>query len=254
MERGRSFGPTQGYQAYLTTKVDIGPLVGDLTLVFTVLAIAAVALAARTGTRDPAGATLLCLLAATVTLAYAWIVHVPAAYFRMAYFLPLALVPLVAAALVRLLPARAAAVVGGGAALVIAAFAWPQAEKCATSTPSATAARCAVSMPWAEPSARARWWSRTAAGASRRPGCCTRTLAALEPEDIQPSAERRARQARAVLDGTPAGLALARRLGVRFLVVDPTCADARERPTSAEGRSRGLCRSGWWCCGCPGLG
>ena len=54
VERGRSFGPTQGYQAYLTTKVDIGPLVGDLTLVFTVLAIGAVALAARTGTRDPA--------------------------------------------------------------------------------------------------------------------------------------------------------------------------------------------------------
>ena len=42
---------------------------------------------------------------------------------------------------------------------------------------------------------------------------------------------RRARLARAVLDGTPAGLALARRLGVRYLVVDPTCVDARERPT-----------------------
>ena len=68
-----------------------------------------------------------------------------------------------------------------------------------------------------------------------------RTLAALEPEDIQPSAElRRARQARAVLDGTPAGMALARRLGVRFLVVDPTCADARERPTRPPKVGRGL--------------
>ena len=60
----------------------------------------------------------------------------------------------------------------------------------------------------------------------------TRTLPALEPEDIQPKAElRRARQARAVLDGTPEGLALARRLGVRYLIVDPTCVDTRERPT-----------------------
>ena len=60
----------------------------------------------------------------------------------------------------------------------------------------------------------------------------TRTLPALEPEDIQPKAElRRARQARAVLDGTPEGLALARRLGVRYLLVDPTCTDTRERPT-----------------------
>jgi hypothetical protein len=59
----------------------------------------------------------------------------------------------------------------------------------------------------------------------------TRTLAALEPEDIQPKAELRlARQAREVLDGTPEGLALARRLGVRYLLVDPTCTDARSRP------------------------
>ena len=61
----------------------------------------------------------------------------------------------------------------------------------------------------------------------------TRTLPALEPEDIQPKAElRRARQARAVLDGTPEGRPRsARRLGVRYLIVDPTCVDTRERPT-----------------------
>jgi hypothetical protein len=60
----------------------------------------------------------------------------------------------------------------------------------------------------------------------------TRTIAALEPEDIGPPAElRRARQARAVLDGTPAGMASAARLGVRYLIVDPTCTDTQERPT-----------------------
>ena len=69
----------------------------------------------------------------------------------------------------------------------------------------------------------------------------TRTLPALEPEDIQPKAElRRARQARAVLDGTPEGLAVARRLSVRYLIVDPTCVDSRERPTRPPAVGRPL--------------
>jgi hypothetical protein len=45
----------------------------------------------------------------------------------------------------------------------------------------------------------------------------TPALPAFEPEDIQPKAElRHARQARAVLDGTREGLALARRRRVRL--------------------------------------
>jgi hypothetical protein len=52
----------------------------------------------------------------------------------------------------------------------------------------------------------------------------TRTLPALDPADIQPAAELPiAREAHAVADDTPAGRAAARRLGVRFLVADPTC-------------------------------
>ena len=70
-----------------------------------------------------------------------------------------------------------------------------------------------------------RCWSFQATWLLRTP-----TLPALEPEDIQPKAElRRARQARAVIEGTPSGLALARRLGVRYLLVDPTCPDAEGR-------------------------
>jgi hypothetical protein len=54
----------------------------------------------------------------------------------------------------------------------------------------------------------------------------TRTLPALYPVDIQPKAElARANEAHAILDGTPQGQVLARRLGVRFLLVDPTCPD-----------------------------
>ena len=189
-----------------------------------------------------------------MTLAYAWIVHVPAAYFRMAYFLPLALVPLGGGALVRLLPARAAAVVGGGAALVIAGFAWPQAEKVRDFYAFSNSGSLRVSMPWAGPP--------PGRGGGHGPllelpgGLAAAPLAALEPEDIQPSAElRRARQARAVLDGTPAEWPSPAGSG---------CASwwsTRPAPTRASGRrvrprsvARSTCRSGWWCCGCPGLG
>ena len=58
----------------------------------------------------------------------------------------------------------------------------------------------------------------------------TPTLAALTTADIQPKAELRgARQAQAIMRDTPGGRRLARRLGVRFLIVDPTCTDARRR-------------------------
>jgi hypothetical protein len=59
----------------------------------------------------------------------------------------------------------------------------------------------------------------------------TRTLPALYPADIQPKAElTRANEAQSILDGTPAGQALARRLQVRFLVVNPSCPDPEGNP------------------------
>ena len=60
-------------------------------------------------------------------LAYA-VFEIPTAYFRMAYYLPMALVPLVALALVRLLTPRNAAIAGGVAAVAISGFAWAQAS------------------------------------------------------------------------------------------------------------------------------
>jgi hypothetical protein len=55
----------------------------------------------------------------------------------------------------------------------------------------------------------------------------TPTLAALDPPDIQPKAELRfARQARAVLRGTPEGRAVIEREGIRYAVIDPTCTRA----------------------------
>jgi hypothetical protein len=233
IERGRTFGGTQDYTAYLSAKVNLGPVVGDLSVIFTVMAVAALVFAVRLAGRDPAVAVLLSLLAVVIALAYSWLFEIPTAYFRMAYYLPLALVPLVALALVRLFSPRRAALAGALASLAIAPFAWAQGSNLrdfyAFTNDASLRGLDAVSADLRpnEVVVTDRCWSFQAAWLLH-----TRTLPALEPEDIQPKAElRRARQARAVLDGTPEGLALARRLGVRYLIVDPTCVDTRERPT-----------------------
>ena len=233
VERGRTFGGTQDYRAYLSAKVNLGPVVGDLSVIFTVMALAALVVVVRLAGRDRAVAALLSLLAVVVALAYSWLLEIPTAYFRMAYYLPLALVPLVALALVSLLPPRRAAAAAGIASLAIAVFAWVQGGNVrdfyAFTNEASLRGLDAVSADLrpGEVVVTDRCWSFQAAWLLSTP-----TLPALEPEDIQPKAElRRARQARAVLDGTPEGLALARRLGVRYLIVDPTCVDTRERPT-----------------------
>ena len=233
IERGRTFGGTQDYRAYLSAKVNLGPVVGDLSVIFTVMAVAALVFAVRLAGRDRAVATLLSLLAVVIALAYSWLFEIPTAYFRMAYYLPLALAPLVALALVRLLDARRAAVAGAVVSVAIAAFAWAQGANVrdfyAFTNTASLRGLDAVSADLRpdEVVVTDRCWSFQATWLLH-----TRTLPALEPEDIQPKAElRRARQARAVLDGTPQGMALARRLGVRYLIVDPSCVDTRERPT-----------------------
>jgi hypothetical protein len=233
VERGRTFGGTQDYRAYLSAKVNLGPVVGDLSVIFTVMAVAALVFAVRLAGRDRAVATLLSLLAVVIALAYSWLLEIPTAYFRMAYYLPLALVPLVALALVRLLDTRRAAVAGAVASVAIAGFAWVQGANVrdfyAFTNTASLRGLDAVSADLRpnEVVVTDRCWSFQATWLLH-----TKTLPALEPEDIQPKAElRRARQARSVLDGTPEGMALARRLGVRYLIVDPTCVDTRERPT-----------------------
>jgi len=233
VERQRSFGGTQGYEAYLSAKVNLGPVAGDLTFVFSALALLALALALRDTRKDRALIAPLCLLGVTVLLAYGWLLHVPLPYFRMAYFLPVALVPLVAVALTRLLEPRRAALAGAVACAAIAVFAWVQTSNVRDFYAFANRASLrgldavAADLRPDEVVVTDRCWSFLTTWLLHTP-----TIAALEPEDIQPRAELpRARQAREVLDGTPEGLALARRLGVRYLIVDPTCTDTRERPT-----------------------
>ena len=232
-ERQRSFGGTQGYEAYLSAKVNLGPVVSDLTVVFTVLAVGAIVLALASVRKDRALVAPLALLAVTVLLAYGWLVHLPLPYFRMAYFLPVALVPLVAVGLVRLLEPRHAAAAGALTCVAIGVFAWVQTSNVRDFYAFANDASLrgldavAEDLGPGEVVVTDRCWSFLSTWLLHTP-----VLAALEPEDIQPRVElRRARQARAVLDGSPEGQVLARRLGVRYMLVDPTCTDTLERPT-----------------------
>jgi len=230
--RAHSFGGTLSYRFYLLDKVAPVLTARDLTWLFTVLAIASLVLLVIRSRRDPRLWSLLTFTTVVVALAYAWIVHVPVSYFRMVYFLPVAVAPMVAIALVRTLPARLAAPAGAAVALVVAAFAWPQAGNVRdfygfASTASLRGADAlAERLRPGEVVVTDRCWSFLSTWLVH-----TRTLPALEPADIQPKAElRRARQARAVLDGTPPGRRLARRLGIRYALADPTCTDIRGHP------------------------
>jgi hypothetical protein len=146
----------------------------------------------------------------------------------MAYFLPLALVPLVAHFLARL--PRPGVVAGGGVLLVavMAILAWGQDHDTQRAyrfaSPASLKGLDAVSATLrpGEVVATDRCWSFLTTWLLH-----TRTLPALDSVDIQPKAELPvAKKARAVMQGTPGGLALRRRLRIRYLVTDPTCRDA----------------------------
>jgi hypothetical protein len=165
------------------------------------------------------------LLVVVVALAYSWIVHFPLAYIRMAYYVPLALVPLVAVALTRLLRPRLAGVVAFALTLAIAVPAWGAARNVhrfydfANHTTLAGMRAVSADLRPGDAVVADRCWSFLSAWLLQ-----TDTLPALDPADILPKAEvAPAAEARAILAGTPRGRALAKRLHVRFILVNPLC-------------------------------
>lgn len=247
----RTFGGTQGYEAYASSKLDLDLVALDLTKVFSVAATIAVPWALWRLRRRPALGVPLAYLAVTVALTYSWLVHLPLSYLRMAYYLPLALAPLVGVALAGLhadderaarrderqagrVRARAAAglAVGVVLAAVVAVLAWDRAGDVRAFYRFAEPASLrgldtvAAQLRPGEVVVTDRCWSFLSTWLLH-----TRTLPALAPEDIQPKAELPiARRAQAILDGEPAAVAYARRLGVRFLLVDPTCVSPQGEP------------------------
>jgi hypothetical protein len=240
--RGRTFGGTLSYRSYLSSKVDLSLAASDLTWLFSALGVAALVLAVARLGRDPRLLPPIAFFAVIAALAYAWVVHLPLAYLRMVYFVPVALAPLVAIELVRRLPARWAAAGGGAAALAVAAFAWPQATNVrdfySFATPATLRGVDAVAerVRPGEVIVTDRCWSFLATWLVH-----TKTLAALEPADIQPKAELEgARQARAVLAESARGKRLARRLGIRYALADPTCEDVSGQEVPAPVRAKPL--------------
>jgi hypothetical protein len=227
IERQRTFGGTLSYADYAHAKLPVVHTAKDLTLVFTAAALIALALGIRRVVRDRALIPVLAILAFTLAGAYAWVVHLPLGYLRMAYYLPLALVPLVAVALASHTRARVTVAAGALLAIVVGAFAWPAAHNVrffygfANRTSLRGLDAVAAHLRPNEVVVTDRCWSFLSTWLLH-----TRTLPALFPVDIQPKAELpRANEAHAILDGTPEGVALARRLGVRYALVDPTCPD-----------------------------
>lgn len=227
--RQKTFGGTLDAGAYANTKVNLELAIRDVTWVLTGATAAGLAGLIATRRLDRALWPAVALLAVCVLLAYAYVVDLPLYYARMVFYLPLAMAPIAAVAAFRLLrPAAVPAVAGAVAVAVIVAGSIPQARNVrdfyAFASPASLRGLDALSAQLrpGEVVVTDRCWSFLATWLLR-----TRTLPALEPQDIQPKAELPfARQGRAILDGTPEGRRLARRYGVRYAVVDPTCPDA----------------------------
>lgn len=227
--RQKTFGGTLDAGAYANTKVNLELAVRDLSWVLTGATVAGLAGLAVTRRLDRALWPAVALLAVCVALAYAYLLDLPLYYARMVFYLPLAMAPIAAVAAFRLLrPAALPAAAGAIAVAVIAAGSIPQArnvqEFYAFASPASLRGLDALSarLQPGEVVVTDRCWSFLSTWLLR-----TRTLPALEPQDIQPKAELPfARRARAILDGTPEGRRLAREYGVRYAVVDPTCPDA----------------------------
>lgn len=231
LERSDEFGGYQGYRAYLSQKLALGPVIHDLTIPFSIVAVGAVGAAIVWVRRDRRLVLPLAMTAVIAVLAYAWVFHLPLYYIRMAYFLPLALTPLVAVALVRVLGARRGAMAGAALTIAMAVIAAVQAGNVRGfyefATPGSLRGLDALSkrLQPGDVVVTDRCWSFLATWLLR-----TDTLAALEPADIQPKVEvRRAALARKILTGTPDGQRLAREFGVRYLVVNPRCIDTKAR-------------------------
>jgi hypothetical protein len=228
LERNSSFGGTQDAAAYLASKVDLELLVRDLTIPFAAAGVAAVVVALFVVHDRRTVLPPLCLGAVVAALAYSWLVDLPLHYTRMAYYLPLALVPLIAAVAAGL---RRRAL-GGTLALALAAAtaiaAWSQADDVRRYYQFVDAASLrglgylSSTLRPHEVVVTDRCWSFLGTWLLSTP-----TLAALDPPDIQPKAELPfARQAQAVLRGTPEGRALIARHRIRYAIVDPTCTRA----------------------------
>ena len=235
--RERTFGGSLPYRDYLTTKVDLTLALRDISpMLAGAIVVALVVVAVRHRREGPLWGPFA-LLAVVAALAYAWIAHVPNYYARMVFYVPVAAAPIVAAVAVRLRWPRLVAVAAAIGISLTAVSAYGEAASIRSYYTFVTPASLrgldavAASLRPGEVVVTDRCWSFLTTWLLH-----TRTLSALEPQDIQPAAELPyARTAQQILDGTSEGMARARALGVRYLIVDPACPGADGAPLPAPG-------------------
>ena len=188
--------------------------------------------------RDPALLVLCALLVAPLALSYAWIVHLPLDYQRMGYYVALPLVAAAGAAAGMLVPRPAFAL-----ALVPLVLVASRAHELALGyrtfyqLANGTTLQGLSYLQQRAGSSKApvvtdQCWAFLAPWLLQRP-----TLAALENWEIAVKQELApAEKARRMLYGGAPGQELARRMGIRYVLLDPTCLSRHARPPTIAGR------------------
>jgi hypothetical protein len=232
--RAAAVGPLQSdYRAFSSTKVSWDLVNRDLS--WELSAAGAVALGlfliARSLRRDPARLVLYGLLAAILAFSYAWIVHLPTAYYRAPYYLPLLVAAAVGVASARMLR-RIHVVV----AAVLIAFVAVDAHDLAPEYRSfyGYVDRGSLSgLGYVKAHVRPRdvvvtdtCWGFLSEWLLKQP-----ILAAQDPALILPKSEiKPAETAARILYGGKTGATLARTVGARFALVDPLCTHQTGQP------------------------
>jgi hypothetical protein len=233
--RSATAGGTLDYTSYLSTKLD--PVLAARDLSWILMVTTGVSLLALLAARRLPRAVWPALAVGVVSLAlaYVWIIHLPLYYARMVFYLPLGMAPIAgagAAALARGLPGgrrtaglAVAALVGLALTGVLYEAAWRQGPRVRNYYAFANPASLrgldalAADLRPGEPVTTDRCWSFLSAWLLRHP-----TYPALADQDIGPKAELPlAREGRAMIEDTPEGNALIKKLGIRYALVDPNC-------------------------------
>jgi hypothetical protein len=224
----------QDYRAYLDTKVVWSYVSRDLTTLLCVLGVLAlvVVLAARPRRRDPARLVLVCLLATVLALSYGWVVHFPTDYTRPVYYLPLVVSSAIGIAWAWAFPRFVFAAV---AVIAVAAFQSWNLAPTLRSYYGFVNRDSLAGLDYLETRTRPgttivtdACWGFLSTWLLREP-----TLAGQAPSMILPRWEvEPAAVARRVLQGGEPGLRLARRMDVRYALIDPLCTGQQVAPPS----------------------
>lgn len=224
----------EDYRAYLPTKVNWDLVGRDLTSLLGVMGAVALVLTfvLRPLRRDAARFVLYFLLAAILALTYAWVVHFPMGYYRPSYYLPLLLAVAVGVAWSRLIPRLMFA---SAAVIVLVALQARDLAPALRNFYSYANRGSLTGLDYVKTLSQRRdvivtdtCWGFLAEWLLKQP-----ILAAEDPSLILPKTEvEPALVARRILYGGESGARLAKRIGVRFALVDPQCTHQTGQPVA----------------------